>query len=275
MNKFHRDIEKHALELRNKYNLNGYGIENIFSLVEKMDIFLIRYPLGQNSICGFCTIYEGKKIIVSNTDEILAREIFTIAHEIGHFEFDIDKYSNEIKIDKNIEDDKSDKIEERANLFAAAFLMPKSKLIDYIDYELTNSSDDLNSLDIVKMQNEFNVSYSALVCRLYDIGLISTTHKNKLFEERKEQTSRVLFDIIQADKKLLYPSKKIIVPQVYREFAVSNYQNGYITFEKMKEALMLINVDEMLIDTLNTKSEVYENDYEDDDLDDIDFEYFE
>lgn len=275
MNKFHRDIEKHALELRNKYSLNGYGIENIFSLVEKMGIFLIRYPLGQNSLCGFCTIYEGKKIIVSNTDEILAREIFTIAHEIGHFEFDIDKYSNEIKIDKNIEDDKSDKIEERANLFAAAFLMPKSKLVDYVDYELEKSLEDLNSLDIVNMQNEFNVSYSALVCRLYDIGLISSAHKNKLFEVRKEQTSRALFDIIQADKKLLYPSKKLIVPQAYREFAVSNYQNGYITFEKMKEALMLIDVDEMLIDTINTKLEVCEKDYEENDLDDIDFDYFE
>lgn len=272
MDKFHRDIEKHALELRNKYGLNGYGIDNIFSLLAKMEIFHIRYPLGQNLLCGFCTIYEGKKIIVSNTDEILAREIFTIAHEIGHFEYDIDRYSNEIKIDQNIEDDKNDIIEKRANLFAAALLMPKSKLIDYIDYELNKSVENINALDIVKMQNEFNVSYSALVLRLYDIGAINVIQKNNLFDERKEKTSRVLFDIIQADKKLLYPSKKLSVPQLYHEFVISNYENGYVTFEKMKEALMLINIDESLMDTLKTESENSKNEI--DDLEDLDFDYF-
>lgn len=193
MNRFNREIEKDALQLRKQYGINGYGIENIFSLVEKMGITLIRYPLDKNTVCGFCTVYDGRKVIVSNTDEILAREIFTIAHEIGHFQYDIDKYSNTIMIDKDIEITKNNRIEERANSFAAAFLMPKSVLCDYIEQELEKECSELDSIDIVKIQSEFNVSYSSILMRLYSLKLINKDHKSKLFDIRKGITSNILF----------------------------------------------------------------------------------
>lgn len=272
MSKFHRDIERDAIKLRKEYGINGYGIENIFSLTEKMDIILIRYPMGKDTLCGFCTVYEGKKVIVSNSNEILAREIFTIAHEIGHFQYDIDNYSNAIKIDKNIEDDANDKVEQRANLFAAAFLMPKSVLCEYIENELDKSYKELSSIDIVKIQSEFNVSYSAVVFRLFNLDLISIQHKNKLFEDRKQKTSRFLFDMINADKNLLYSYNKIYVPSQYFEFVVSNYQNDYVSFDKFKEALNIIDVKEEIIEGLR-KEEVIEDDAEN--WDDIDFDYFE
>lgn len=270
MNRFNIEIEKDALKLRKQYGINGYGIENIFSIVEKMGIVLIRYPLGKNMICGFCTIYDGKKVIVSNTDEILAREIFTIAHEIGHFQYDVDKYSNTIMIDKDIEKTENNRIEERANLFSAAFLMPKSVLCEYIEQELEKNYDELDSIDIVKIQSEFNVSYSSILMRLYNLNLIGREHKAKLFDKRKEITSNLLFDMINADKKLLVASKKIYVPSAYYQYVVSNYQNGYVSFDKFKEALEIVNVKENDINSFKVAEEKPDTDG----WDDIDFDYF-
>ena len=270
MNRFNREIEKDALQLRKQYGINGYGIENIFSLVEKMGITLIRYPLGKNTVCGFCTVYDGRKVIVSNTDEILAREIFTIAHEIGHFQYDIDKYSNSIMIDKDIETIENNRIEERANLFAAAFLMPKSVLCDYIEQELEKECCELDSIDIVKIQSEFNVSYSSVLVRLFSLNLINKSQKNKLCDIRKEMTSNILFDMINADKKLLTASKNIYVPSTYYQYVVSNYQKGYVSFDKFKEALKIVNIKDDKINSFR----VDEVEDEEDGWDDIDYDYF-
>ena len=44
--------------------------------------------------------------------------------------------------------------------------MPKSVLCEYIEQELKKSCDELDSIDIVKIQSEFNVSYSSILMRL-------------------------------------------------------------------------------------------------------------
>ena len=150
--------------------------------------------------------------------------------------------------------------------------MPKSVLCEYIENELDKSYKELSSIDIVKIQSEFNVSYSAVVFRLFNLDLISIQHKNKLFEDRKQKTSRFLFDMINADKNLLYSYNKIYVPSQYFEFVVSNYQNDYVSFDKFKEALNIIDVKEEIIEGLR-KEEVIEDDAEN--WDDIDFDYFE
>lgn len=45
---------------------------------------------------GFATVFEGKKVIVSNSSEILSREIFTIAHELGHIVYDFEDNKQQI-----------------------------------------------------------------------------------------------------------------------------------------------------------------------------------
>jgi len=53
-------------------------------------------------LLGFSTIFEGKKIIVSNSSEILSRENFTIAHELGHVVYDFEDEFGAVKIDIEI-----------------------------------------------------------------------------------------------------------------------------------------------------------------------------
>ena len=48
---------------------------------------LLRYPLGENADLGFSVKKDNDTIIFTNSCIRLSREIFTLAHEIGHILF--------------------------------------------------------------------------------------------------------------------------------------------------------------------------------------------
>lgn len=237
------EIENRALTLRQERNIQTYGVKDIFSLIEQKNIHLIRYPFGKNVLLGFATVYEGKEVIVSNSSEILSREIFTIAHELGHILYDFGDCNQDIKIDINIEEMSEDISEERAFYFANCFLMPSDQLSKFIKFALNKNLGALTALDIVRIQLEFNVSYSAAVKRLHEAQLINASQKNDLFNRRNEVKSGALFKMLDADEKLLKASDIIKVPNQYLEYVTSNYENGYIPFSSLQNAVHLLGMD--------------------------------
>lgn len=238
-----REIEERALRVRRENNIQTYGIKDIFSLIEQMDIHLIRYPFGKDTLLGFSTVFEGKEVIVSNSSEILSREIFTIAHELGHIIYDFEDNNQNIKIDININDIDENISESRAFHFANCFLMPEEELTKFIKYELEKKGDILNATDIVRIQMEFQVSYAAVVKRLYDIKYINYHKKSELFNDRNNMTSRFLFIMINADDKLLKASETIRVPSRYLEYVISNYENNFIPYSSLKKSFDLLGID--------------------------------
>lgn len=238
------EIEKQALEIRK--NILTYGIKDIFSFIAQRDIHLIRYPFGKDKLLGFSTFFEGKKVIVSNSSEILSREIFTIAHELGHVIYDFEDEFSTVKIDVEIKGDSEDISEARAFYFANCFLMPEEELRKYIKYELKKKHPDLNALDIVRMQLEFQVSYAALVVRLFDLGFINSYHKSRLFDKRNKITSRALFKKLDVDERLLRATDVIEVPPSYLEYVTSNYEHKYIPYTSLEKALSLIGMDALI-----------------------------
>lgn len=254
-------VEKRALEERK--SIRTYGIKDIFSLVSQKDIQLIRYPFGKDKLLGFSTNFEGKTIIVSNSSELLAREIFTVAHELGHIIFDLIDESNNMKIDVTIEECTEDISEARAFYFANCFLMPEEELSRFIKYELNKKLRELNALDIVRMQLEFQVSYAALVVRLYQLNFIDIEHKMRLFDKRNNITSKALFKKMDADEKLIKPSNIIEVPPAYLEYVTSNYDNKYIPYSSLKKALSLIGMNATIFRNEGKKKGVEEFDIDD------------
>jgi Zn-dependent peptidase ImmA (M78 family) len=262
------EIEDRALKVRQEHNIQTYGIKDIFSLIEQRGIHLIRYPFGKDTVLGFSTVYEGKEVIVSNSSEILSREIFTIAHELGHILYDFEDSNQDIKIDLDIENIDESISEIRAYHFANCFLMPEEELNKFIKYELKKKTKYLNAVDIVRLQIEFQVSYAAMVKRLYDINLIDYYKKNELFNDRNNTTSRYLFRMINADERLLNAAEVIRVPSKYLEYVISNYENGYIPYSSLQKSLSLLGMDSSIFKKNDNKEG------EELDLDEI-FEEFE
>jgi len=249
------DIEISALEIRSKFDIESYGISDIFHLVEKMNILLIRYPIGKDTICGFSTTYEGRKVIVSNSSEILSREIFTVAHELGHCIYDFEGEEQKILIDKKVNQQDDSYVENRADYFAAVLLMPEEEIRKYMKYELRKDFSELKARDIIRLQAEFNVSFSTVLKRLNELKLIDTNKKSLLYEERDRYTSRTLFHIMKLDDRLLNTTDVIEVPKKYFDYALSNYENGYVVFEKLKEALAIVGVDSDTIQKMKVQEE--------------------
>lgn len=237
------EIEDRALKIRQEHNIQTYGVKDIFSLIEQRDIHLIRYPFGKDVLLGFSTMFEGKKVIVSNSSEILSREIFTIAHELGHIIYDFEDCNQDLKVDLDISEINEDLSEARAFHFANCFLMPEEQLAKFIKFELKKKHSELTALDIVRIQIEFNVSYNAIVKWLHEIGFILPGHKNELFNKKHETASSTLFRMIDADDRLLLASNIIKVPTQYYEYVISNYENNYIPFSSLQKALNLLGKD--------------------------------
>lgn len=230
-----------AKRLRKSYNIDTNGIADIFSFINQQKVELIRYPFGKNTILGFATIYEGKKIIVSNSSEILSREIYTIAHELGHILYDFSDGAGLVKIDRDVPAGSIS--EERAYYFADCLLMPEEKIYEMLKQNFRKSISELRAINIVQMQLEFRVSFSALLERMHSLEFVTLTQKNSLYQEREFYTSKRLFKMLGADEDLLKPAEKLVVPPQYIDYAMSNYENRYIPLSSLKNALNLLNID--------------------------------
>lgn len=232
-------IEKKADEVRARFGEVSYGIDDVFSILNMLDIEYIRYPFESEKPLGFCTRYKGKNIIVTNSTNILSREIFTVAHELGHILFD---FSDEdiMIVDYDMQGEDKSAREKRAFYFANCLLMPEDKLKKYIKYELEHSETFLDALDIVRMQSEFNVSYSALVWRLLKTGIIKESQKDDLLHQQVKYKSHVLFDLLNIDKRLLESYGKIQIPKKYINYVYSNYEDKIIPESSFEKAMTIM-----------------------------------
>lgn len=103
--------------------------------------------------------YKEKKIIIEKTD-YFTRQIFSVAHELGHFFLHNDNTSHASLRDK-IAEQGTDKKEIEANIFAANLLMPKDEVIKRIG----------DGFKLDSLASYFNVSSLAMEYRLINLGL--------------------------------------------------------------------------------------------------------
>lgn len=104
---------------------------------------------------------KAKKISVSS-DDIYQRQIFTVAHELGHFFLHADKEEEVFYRTQVINlDSEKQKEEAEANWFAASLLMPKNLVLKY--WELTKDIDIIAKI--------FGVSHTAAYFRLKNLQL--------------------------------------------------------------------------------------------------------
>ena len=79
-----KEIRIKTDSFREKCKVSRYGIIDLFKECERRGYKLFRYPLGEEADLGFTLRKDNDTIIFTNTCSRLAREIFTLAHEIGH-----------------------------------------------------------------------------------------------------------------------------------------------------------------------------------------------
>ncbi len=235
------EIERAAENVRDECAVTDYGFQNIFEAAEKVGYRVIRYPIGSDAFLGFALIKDTERIIFSNSSQILSREIFSMAHEMGHHRLHLSEQGKTMIRDDDFNDRDEDEIE--ANYFAACLLMPLEKASKFIRLELNDKSlSTWNGLDIARMQTAFNVSYDMTLIRLKAMGILSGKLLERLKLEKIEKTTVMLLNAIKGNADLCKSAEAKKIPAEYLEWVISNYYDKLIPRKSLETALSFVDL---------------------------------
>lgn len=260
-----REIRIKADSFREKCKISRYGIIDLFKDCERCGYKLLRYPLGENADLGFTLKKDNDIVIFTNTCSRLSREIFTLAHEIGHAMLHIDENCSYIDDNVTITGESNDEKEQEANYFAACLLMPADDIERFIDFELRDfEKDGLSALDIARMMSEFNVSFDMVLNRLESLRKINPNQKLRLDSERVEKRVGNLLRSVGGNARLNVSGKEIDIPYEYMDYAIYNFNHNAIPKETLERVLACYHLSmEDIRDRLDSHCD------EEDDLDDL------
>jgi Zn-dependent peptidase ImmA (M78 family) len=234
-------IEKIAESVRAECNIVDYGIQNIFEVAETAGYRVIRYSIGPEAFLGLALIKDTERIIFSNSSLILAREVFSVAHEIGHQRLHLSEQGSMMIKDDDFNERDENEIE--ANHFAACLLMPVEKVDKFMRLELnTEKVTSWNGLDIARIQSAFNVSYDMTLIRLKTLGIIDGTLFDQLKQEKAEKTTVKLLQAINGNADLCRPTEAKKVPAEYLRWVISNYHDKLIPQKSLETALNYVDL---------------------------------
>ena len=160
-----QQIENLALDLL----IEAYGsVSKIKSPVDLTPLFdrygikIYKTQFEDDNIAGM--YIKSEKAIHVREDDVYARQIFTAAHELGHFFLHTNKDKEIFHRSEQYLLDDAEKIEEKeANWFAASILMPKPN-VENITF-IIKKVEEISSL--------FQVSNSTAYYRLKNLGILN------------------------------------------------------------------------------------------------------
>lgn len=162
-------LEVRAIRFREQLGLGSCDSVPVYDILSELNVLTNFRPLSRNFSGMALKNSNDLKMILVNNNQTLARQHFTIGHELyhlfiqEHFSFmicDVGRF------------DKKDKEEYNADVFSSFFLMPKAGILNLIpESELARGS-QISLHTIVKLEQFFGVSRSALLVRLDKMDLI-------------------------------------------------------------------------------------------------------
>ena len=233
-----REIRRSSELLRENYKVGRYGIIDLFRECERLGFKLFRYPMGEDGDLGLALKRDEDIIIVINTSIRMSREIFTLAHEIGHAVLHLNNENHFVDTNATLDGRNENEKEQEANYFAACLLMPADVVDRYFDLELPDFEEKgLSGIDIARIMSEFCVSYDMVLNRLEDLGKIDGRQKLVLDTEKNEKRVGNLLVSIGGNSRLNTIGNEIDIPYEYIEYALYNYNHNAVPAETLKRIL--------------------------------------
>lgn len=277
------EIKKVAKAERGRLDL-GYGPigMRIFSILRNENIQMLYYKsIDSAEECSLSAFYLRKYssvldnyscYIAINTSLPLDLQIFNVGHEYYHH---IDKADLDIHVQR-LKDPDDRKTNNKANRFAAEFLLPKESIHEYIK-DRNKGDISINDWDSIKLFRliaqihiEFQVPYKTIVRRLYEIDSICDSKLKQLLDVNERDRESIYYKIGMAINGDIFhmlnkPTEKSGSESDSINMILSNFENELITLDTTIKDLQLF--DKSLQDY------GYEIEVDDDDLEDI-FELF-
>ena len=155
-----QDIEKVAVELRNKWNIGDSPILNLLDLLEDKGFKIFEVETS-NDFEGLSAWAESIPVIVLNKNSDNLRKRFTALHEVAHLLLQFSDTNNE----------------KLCHTFAGAFLMPAHILIN----ELGAKRHSLALPELIAIKETFGISVQALVMRAKAVDIVNENYVKRFF----------------------------------------------------------------------------------------------
>ena len=232
-NELYQQIVPVAETFRKTYLQGVDVIEDTFETLARLDFLFIRFPAVE-SLSGFYIKKGGYDCIFINSSHTLGRQYFSSWHEVYH------AYSGEVGGISLVGEHRSDEIEQKADFFAGCILMPEEKVSEYIKQHFRYSLKYASYIELIKMQNHFRVSYTALLVRLMRLY---PSYKNVLGQRMGlgwiKSADKMLKEIKKAecDELLAKPTNDLSVPKKFYKMLHSNLKSDRISESKVETIL--------------------------------------
>lgn len=233
-----KEIRNKADLFRRKCGVKRYGIIDLFEVCLQEEYKLLRYPLGEGADLGFVIKKDDDIVIFTNSCSRLSREIFTLAHEIGHVILHLDTGSTFIDNTITLSERSMDEREQEANFFAACLLMPEDSVKKFIEFQIQTSSEkEMSALDIARIMSEFGVSFDMTLNQLQNLNIINQKQRTCLDNEKTETRVGNLLRSVGGNARLNVPSNEIDIPPEYIDYTIYNYNHNAIPKETLVKVL--------------------------------------
>lgn len=165
-----KQIEKVAQLSRERLGLAHDANDQLMYLVEKSGIFVIEKAIDENvDAYSLWTKQDRAYIVLGNMKQSAARRNFDIAHELGHL---LLHYRVEFS---NLDKKEHKNIENEANSFAGALLLPEKEFTD----NMLNVKAITNPDAYLDLKKKWKVSLQMLAYRANQLGIIKEKeHRN-------------------------------------------------------------------------------------------------
>lgn len=171
-----QDIEILANSIRKDVGLDDGPISDIIEIAELMGFCIINSEYQEDKVDAFSSMNKinDQQYFVITTGEARSfyRQQFSIAHEIGHWV--LHQHLNPAELDK----DEYKTMENQANKFASAFLLPKKSFGKELQSQRVDDIDTYFNL-----KRTWNVSMAAMIKRAYDLNIITVDTQTKLYKQ--------------------------------------------------------------------------------------------
>lgn len=165
------DIEKKAIDFRQQNGFSSTEPVHLKSLLLQKNVLSVFRPLSTD-FSGMAIKIGGNLFMMVNTEQSQGKQHFTIAHELYHLCIQDNFTSQQCKTGSF---DTKDIEEYKADLFAAFFLLPSEGIKKMIPTEELARNAEISIQTILKIEQFYSVSRSALLYRLKSLGFINST----------------------------------------------------------------------------------------------------
>lgn len=204
---------------------------NLKSLLRKLNIMSLFRPLSDQFYGMSLLSPAGMKFILINSNNPKGRQHYSVAHELYHLFFDEDPSPHVCQ-----QNGHEKRVEEvNADMFAAALLMPEDGLREFISTEEIKGN-QLRLSTLIKMEHYFSVSRSALLYRLRNCKLITSSKFDELQQYSPISSARQY----GYDTALYRPGNEGLVIGDFGEKARLLYEMELISEGHYQELLNLI-----------------------------------